>query len=321
MFRELESRQPSNPLPHLYLLGCAIHDRRQPAIREEREALLHLTVKGAPAFAVAGAWLASGGYCAEAEEEFAMAGPPSEAGAFEFALAQCHQDRGDIKKAQEEYQKALSLNPDKEEYALSLSFLLTAIGDTEGAGKVLVDAVKRHPQSLRILVAMSLLHLELGYPDRARIGYDKARAIDPDSPMVWKLHGRIQNGEGHYEDAVKTFEHAVALDPKDAQIPLFMGMALARIEGRTDQALAAFLHALELDPTLTEARFQAATIYFQNKEDYTSTANQLEKVIAATPGHLRARQLLVQSYYRLGWKDKASAEERKLRELTDKGEQ
>jgi len=181
--------------------------------------------------------------------------------------------------------------------------------------------VKRHPQSLRILVAMSLLHLELGYPDRARIGYDKARAIDPDSPMVWKLHGRIQNGEGHYEDAVKTFEHAATLDPKDAQIPLFMGMALARIEGRTGQALAAFLHALELDPTLTEARFQAATIYFQNKEDYTSTANQLEKVIAATPGHLRARQLLVQSYYRLGWKDKASAEERKLRELTDKGEQ
>ena len=319
MFRELGSRQPSNPLPHLYLLGCAIDGRRQPAIREEREALLRLAPKGAPAYAMAGAWLASGGYCAEAGEAFAMAEPPREAGAFEFVLAQCYQDSGDIRRAQEEYRRALGLNPGKEEYSLSLSFLLTAIGDTEGAGKVLVDAVKRRPQSPRILVAMSLLHLELGYPDRARIGYEKARAIDPESPMVWKLLGRIQNGEGHYEDAVKSFEHAATLDPKDAQVPLFMGMALARIEGRTDQALATFLHALELDPTLTEARFQAAAIYFQNKEDYTNAATQLERVIAAVPGHVHARQLLVQAYYRLGWKDKASAEQKKLREFTDRG--
>lgn len=319
VFRELESRQPSQPLPHLYLIGCAIEKRDQPAIHAQREALHRLVPRGAPAYALAGAWLARGGYCAEARLEFDRAAPAREPGAFEFALAQCHQDRGDVEKAREAYHKALNLNPGKEEYALSLSFLLTAAGDTDGAGKVLVDAVKRHPESLRILVAMSLLHLELGYPDRARIGYEKARAIDSESPMVWKLLGRIQNGEGHYEEAVKSFEHAAALAPEDAQIPLFMGIALARIEGRTGQALAAFLHALELDPMLAEARFQAAIIYFQNREDYTSAATQLEKVIAAVPGHVRARQLLVQAYYRLGWKDKAAAEQKKLREFTDRG--
>jgi cytochrome c-type biogenesis protein CcmH/NrfG len=133
--------------------------------------------------------------------------------------------------------------------------------------------------------------------------------------MVWKLLGRIQNAEGHYEEAVKSFEHAATLDPKDAQIPLFMGMALARVEGRADLALAAFLRALELDPALTEARFQAATIYFQGKEDYAQAAAQLERVIAATPGNVRARQLLAQAYYRLGWKEKAAAEELKVKEL------
>ena len=318
MFRDLESRAPSDPRPHLYLVGCAIRGHNAAAIRAEREALRRLTPKGAPAYGLAGIWLANGGYCAEAEEEFAMAAPPRSAGAFEFAQAQCRQEQGDIQGAQDNYRKALSLNPDKEEYSLSLSFLLTAIGDTEGAGKVLVDAVKRHPQSLRILVAMSLLHLELGYPDRARLGYEKARAIDPHSPMVWKLLGRIQNGEGHYQEAVATFEHAATLDPKDAQIPLFMGIALARLDGGADRALAAFLHALELDPALSEARFQAATIYFQSKDDYASAAAQLEKVIAAVPGHVRARQLLVQAYYRLGWNEKAAAEEKKLHEFTDK---
>jgi tetratricopeptide (TPR) repeat protein len=319
MFASLESHEPSNPLPHLYLLGCAISAHRPAAVGSERQALHRLVPKGSAAYGMAGAWLASGGYCAEAQEEFAVAEPPGAAGAFEFALAQCHQDRGEIGKALEEYRKALDLNPDKEEYSLSLSILLAATGDTENAGKALVDAVKRHPRSVRILVAMGLLHLELGYPDRARIGYEKARAIDPESPMVWKLLGRIQNAEGHYEDAVKSFEHAAARDNKDAQIPLFMGMALARIEGRADQALAAFLHAQELDPSLTEACFQAATIYFQAKEDYASAAALLEKVIAATPGHTRARQLLIQAYYRLGWKEKAIAEEQKLRELSEGG--
>ena len=319
MLRDLAAHEPSSPLPHLYLLGCAIHEHQAAAVRSHAETLRRLTPKGAPAYALAGEWLASGGYCGEAQEAFGQAAPPAEAGAFEFALAQCWQDHGDITKAREQYQRALALNPGKEEYALSLSFLLTATGDTGGAGKVLVDAVKRHPQSVRILVAMSLLHLELGYPDRARIGYEKARAIDPESPMVWKLLGRIQNGEGHYEEAVKTFEHAAALDSKDAQIPLFMGMALARIENRGDAALQSFLHALALDPTLTEARFQAAVIY-QGRDDYANAATQLQKVIAAAPGNLRARQLLVQAYSRLGLAEKAAAEQKKLRELSGRGQ-
>jgi tetratricopeptide (TPR) repeat protein len=303
----------------LFLLGCAIHASRTPEIHKQLEILTRLTRKGAAAYGVAGGWLATAGYCSEAGQAFAEAGHPPEAGTFEFALAQCHQERGDVPKALDQFRKGVALNPEKEEYALSLSFLLTATGDTTEAGKVLVDAVKLHPRSVRILTAMSLLHLELGYPDRARMGYEKVRTIDPESPMVWKLLGRIQNGEGHYEDAVKSFDEAAARDPKDAQVPLFRGVALARMDGRADQALADFLRAQELDPALTEAGFQAATIYFQVKDDYAHAAKLLEKVVAATPGHIRARQLLVQSYYRLGEKDKAIAEQQKLREFSAEG--
>ncbi|MFN7992407.1 MAG: tetratricopeptide repeat protein [Bryobacteraceae bacterium] len=318
MFHDLTVRA-SDPAPHLYLLGCAIHASKVAEIQKELGILTRLTPKGASAYSVAGGWLATAGYCSEAGQAFAAASAPPEPGTFEFGLAQCHQERGDVPRALDQFRKAVALNPDKEEYALSLSFLLTAIGNSDEAGKVLVDAVKRHPQSVRILTAMSLLHLELGYPDRARMGYEKVRAIDPESPMVWKLLGRIQNGEGHYEDAVKSFDEAATRDPRDAQIPLFRGLALARIDGRADQALADFLRAQQLDPALTEAGFQAATIYFQVKEDYANAARLLEKVVAATPGHARARQLLVQSYYRLGEKEKAMAEQQKLRELSPEG--
>ncbi len=189
--------------------------------------------------------------------------------------------------------------------------------DSDEAGKVLLEALGRFPSSLRVYVTMSLLHLQLGYPDRARIGYEKALALDPESPMVWKLLGRIQHTEGAYEQAVKSFERAAAVEPKDAQTYLFMGLSLIRIQGGADRALEAFLQAIELDPHLLEARFQAASIYLQTKENYAKAASQLEKVVAAAPDFARAQQLLIQAYYRLGWNQKAAAQEKKFRKLSE----
>jgi tetratricopeptide (TPR) repeat protein len=317
IFADLAARQPSNRYVHLYLLGCSIYQGDMKGITKERAALRKLAPAGTKAHALAADWLASSGYCAAAEEEFALAPQGGAADAVEFALAQCYQGAGDVERAVKGYRKALELNPEKEEYYLSLAILLMGTSETEEAGKVLVNAVKRYPQSLRILVTMSLLHLELGFADRARVGYEKARAIAPDSAMVWKLLGRIQHAEGTYEDAVKSFERAAAIDPKDAQTYLFMGMALLRIEGGADRALEAFLRAIELDPELLEARLQAASIYLQTKQHYAKAASYLEKVVAAAPDFVRARQLLMQAYYRLGWNEKAAAQAKKLRELTE----
>jgi len=317
IFAELAARQPSNPYVHLHLLGCSIRQGDVKGIAKERAALRKLAPAGTKAHALAANWLASRGHCAAAEEEYALAPPGSAAGAVEFALAQCSEGAGDVERAVKGYRRALELNPEKEEYYLSLAILLMGTSETEEAGKVLVEAVKRYPQSLRILVTMSLLHLELGFVDRARIGYEKARAIAPDSAMVWKLLGRIQHAEGAYEDAVRSFERAATIDPKDAQTYLFTGMALLRMEGGAERALEAFLRAIALDPELLEARFQAASIYLQTKQDYAKAASYLEKVVAAAPDFRRARQLLIQAYYRLGWNEKAAAQAKKLRELTE----
>lgn len=315
MFAELASREPRNALVQLYLIGCAIRRRDAKAIAAARESLRRLAPAPEPAHAVAGDWLASAGYCAEAEEEYGRAPTAGVPGTAEFALAQCDQNTGNLDAALKLYRKAIELNPAREEQYLSLAFLLIGTGGSDEAGKVLVEAARRFPTSVRVYVAMSILHLELGYTDRARIGYEKARAMAPDAPMVWKLLGRIQTAEGAGEEAVKSFERAAALDPKDAQTYLFMGLAQAKVADGFEKALADFLHALELEPGLTEARFQAASIYFQTKEDYARAAAELEKVVAAAPGFARAHQLLVQAYQRLGQPEKAAAAAKRYREL------
>lgn len=316
MFRQLTTRRQSNPALHLYLVGCAIRDKNDSAIAASRRALARTAPAPSPVHAVAGDWLAAAGQCRAAEEEYVLAPPPGTPGAAAFALAQCLQSAGDGKGAVARYRQAVEESPDKEEYRLSLAFLLIGAGVDDEAGKVLVDAARRFPQSVRVLVTMSILHIELGYPERARIGYEKALALAPDSPLVWKLLGRIQNAEGAYAEAVKSFELAAAAEPGDAQTWLFMGLAQLRLEGGADKALADFVRALELDDGLLEARVQAASIYLQSKQEYAKAAAELERAIAAAPDLVRAHLLLVQAYQRLGQPEKAAAEARKYRELT-----
>ncbi len=315
IFKELASREPNNAVPQLYLVGCAIRRRDAKARAAARESLRRLAPAPSPAHALAGDWLASAGYCAEAEEEYGRAPAAGVPGTAEFALAQCDETTGNLGQALKRYRKAIELNPGREERYLSLAFLLIGTGGSDEAGKVLVEAAGRFPTSLGVYVAMSILHLELGYTDRARIGYETARALAPDAPMVWKLLGRIQTAEGAAEEAVKSFLRAAALDPTDAQTYLFMGMAQAKVGDGSEKALADFLRALELDPALTEARYQAASIYFQTKEDYARAAAELERVVAAAPGFARAHQLLVQAYQRLGQSEKAAAAAKRFRAL------
>lgn len=315
LFANLSSSQPSNPAPHLYLLGCALRQKNARAIESERLMLDRLAGAGAPAHSAAGDWLATAGHCRAAEGEYALAPPPESAGAAEFALAQCYQDAGDAEPALRKYRKAIEFGPDEEKYYLSLAIFLMTSGDSKQAGTVLVDAERRFPRSARVLVTMSLLHLQLGYADRARIGYERARKLAPDAPMAWKLLGQIQYAEGAFAESAQAYRHATWTDSNDAQTYLFMGLAQMRLEGGADQALADLLRALDLDPSLLEARVQAAAIYLDSKADYQKAAGQLEKAVSMAPNFARAHQLLIQAYQRLGLPDKAVAEAKTYRRL------
>ncbi|MGA2185940.1 MAG: tetratricopeptide repeat protein [Bryobacteraceae bacterium] len=316
LFEQVTILQPANPVPHLYLLGCAIRQGDARGVVEQRMTLDRLAPAASGLNVIAGDWLAAGGFCKDAEQEYALAPPGREAGVVEYDLAQCNQAAGNRASAIIQYRKALELDSNREEHYSSAAILLIADGQFEEAGQILAAGVQRFPSSIRLLVVRSLLLLDVGYSDEARTEYEKARALAPDSPTVWKVLGLIQRSEGDYPNAVKSFERAAAIDGKDAQTYLFMGLAQLRIAGGTDAALADFLHALQINPGLVEARFEAASIYLQSKDDARQAIAALDKVVAAAPNYAQAYRLLVQAYQRLGSPEKADAAARKYRQLT-----
>ena len=320
LFEQLTSQYPSDPKLHLYLLGCAIRQLGGPAIDAQQNIFDRLDSPTSGLNGIAGDWLAAGGHCAEAEEEYARAPTGTAAGAIEYGLGQCYQQTGDRVSALAQYRKALELDSSKEEHYLSPASLLIIGGQFEEAQKILATGIEHFPDSLRLVIAMSLLRLDVGYPDEARIEYERARSLAPDSPAVWKLLGMIQRTEGDFPSAVKSFEHAAALDGKDAQTYLFMGLAQERIEGGTDAALIDFQRAAQIAPGLVQAQFEAASIYLTSKGDSQRAIAMLSKVVAIAPDYAPAYRVLAQAYLRIGSLDKADRAGRKYRQLTHFGE-
>jgi tetratricopeptide (TPR) repeat protein len=100
----------------------------------------------------------------------------------------------------------------------------------------------------------------LAYGKRAKDALDKAIEMDPKSPKAFVAHGvgyyYLPNSFGGGPDnAMKDFRQAVALDPKNADAYLWMGISLRKLK-QNAQARDAFTKALQFAPDRVWAKTQ-----------------------------------------------------------------
>lgn len=92
----------------------------------------------------------------------------------------------------------------------------------------------------------------LSYGRRAKTAIEKAKQLNPKSAAVW-----IAEGVGNYympasfgggpDPAIRSFQHALEIDPKSSEAWLWMGLA-QRKKQENAQARASFEKSLALDP-------------------------------------------------------------------------
>ncbi len=83
--------------------------------------------------------------------------------------------------------------------------------------------------------------------------------MDPRDGLAFSIRGWARGATGDPR-ALGDAEHAVALDPKSANVWFVYGNSL-RGHGRTDEALDAFDRSIELDPKIDFAYFERAQVY------------------------------------------------------------
>ena len=89
--------------------------------------------------------------------------------------------------------------------------------------------------------------------DAAADHYERALLIDPNHPTVLADLASLRIAQERYDKALELFETAVRLRPDVAKFYSGMGFALYRL-GRRDEAIRSLERAVALDPTLEEAR-------------------------------------------------------------------
>ena len=172
-------------------------------------------------------------------------------------MGQCSERLLDLKGAYREYCKAISIDPTREAYHVSLAALLVSQKAFGSADTVLSAAITRFPHSVTIIVMRGLVELETGNPENARKDYQSAMEVERDSPLTCELLGRIEMVEGNYSAAIQAFKRAAAFAPLDPQPDFYEGLAYTRVENGTDKAIECFSRSLQLNPELPEPIFLA----------------------------------------------------------------
>ena len=80
---------------------------------------------------------------------------------------------------------------------------------------------------------------------------------------------------GRYDQALKDFNDALKLKPKDPALITFRGVAYYA-KGQNDLAMKDFNQALEIDPNFGKAYYQRGMIY-ENQQKYSQAAQELKK--------------------------------------------
>jgi tetratricopeptide (TPR) repeat protein len=145
--------------------------------------------------------------------------------------------------------------------------------------------------------------IEANNLDEARTLIAAATRKYPRDGGIENLLGVVEIQQGHSEEASKDFSAAIRHSPRLVGAYLNLSriemQAAAADQSARAEALRLSLKALELDPANDEANYQAATVFFWNK-NHRLSLERLKKLSAQSAAQVGAQALLCADHAALG---------------------
>lgn len=186
---------------------------------------------------------------------------------FNLAILLTNLNRTD--EAIKAYHKTVKLNPSLTDAHYNLGTALQSQGEFAEASQAYEKAIQQQPGFFEAIANLGVCQQELGNMEAAADAYVRALNLNKDKQLYFNL-GTVLKNQGKLQDAIATYNEALALDPDYAQVHSNIGEVL-RDQGRYDESVAAFNRALELDPSLPYANYSLAVYYYDS--------GQLEKAL------------------------------------------
>jgi tetratricopeptide (TPR) repeat protein len=244
--------------------------------------------------------LVEAGEPARAVEVLRAVLPRRDTAAVRNQLGDALEAAGDLMGAAEEFQRAAHADP-TEENLFDWGNNLLRLRAYEPASRVLVEAVKRHPGSARLQVALGIAHYSRGQFDDAIRALGAAADLDPDDERPYVFLGEMYGVSTELSGEVtRRLARFVEKKPAHALGRFYYAMSLwkraspdlAAVEAQLKQAIA-------LDPGLARAHFQLGVLYADTRRFAEATA-PLEEAARLEPSMAQAHYRLSQVYQRTG---------------------
>ncbi|MFQ5455158.1 MAG: tetratricopeptide repeat protein [Nitrospirota bacterium] len=174
-------------------------------------------------------------------------------------------NKGDLKKAVEYLEMALSLNPRYTEASLNLAITFNELERYEEADEVFakaVNVVKSEQSQLDPFIqgklandhaALGERYYEIGLYDKALEEYNKSLELRPKFVDIIVKLGIAQREKGLLDDSIETFSRAKEINPKYTSAFIHLGITYY-IKGFFNLAMEEWETASKIDPNARDAR-------------------------------------------------------------------
>jgi tetratricopeptide (TPR) repeat protein len=157
------------------------------------------------------------------------------------------------------FEKGLQIYPDHVGARMSMGEALMASDQPVEAEAAFREALTRAPgdDEIRRTTAAAAVRAGIetarrGDPEGARVYFERAIEIDPDSAEAWSYLGVVAEHQGRLDEARERYEEALHIDP--SYVPALVNLGSVEMSaGRLPEAEALFRQAIDLAPDTYEA--------------------------------------------------------------------
>jgi tetratricopeptide (TPR) repeat protein len=177
--------------------------------------------------------------------EQALAEAPSAELLVEYGyLLECHA-RNELRRAVEQYRRAVELDPALDKARYQLIHALAALFDTDEMVTLYERRVADEPGDVRERRFLVSAYLADGRLDDARMAIEDGLALVPDDRMLIALRGELRARTGDSGGALADWRLALELDDEEDIGPLYSTAYLLEREARLAEAEEAWLSIVE----------------------------------------------------------------------------
>jgi protein O-GlcNAc transferase len=184
-----------------------------------------------------------------------------------FAVALQYHQAGNLRQAEELYQRILQADPRQADCYHLLGVLAYQTGRYDLAVRMIRQALALNPLAAPFLVNLGMALEALGQSEEAVANYEQALRFEPENAAAHCNLANCRLRRGKLEEAVRHYTYALAVNCHYAEAHCGLGVALGDL-GKLDEAVEHLHQALAINPRYAEAHNNLGkTLLSQGKED------------------------------------------------------